>query len=102
MTDLHQMTLDEVARARRADPATSKEAARRAHGLAGEHERRILQALSGGESLTAHDIARRTLLTPVQVSRRLGHMRDEGRIVVDPDAIGMTPSDRPCQAWRLP
>lgn len=99
---LRQTSLDELSRSRRNDPATSKDAARRARGLAGEHRRRILVALGSGQSLTAHDIATRADLLPVQVSRRLGQMRDDGDIVVDADAIGVTPSGRPCQSWRLP
>jgi len=52
-------------------------------------------------ALTAHEIASRSRLQAVQVSRRLGQMRDDGLIVVE-DSFGTTPSGRQAQRWRLP
>lgn len=98
----HQLTFAELRRARAGDPQTSRAAARQASGLASEHCRRILAVLRHDEALTAHDIAKRCDLDPIQVSRRLGQLRDDGHIVVDPDAVGVTPTGRTAQCWRLP
>jgi predicted Rossmann fold nucleotide-binding protein DprA/Smf involved in DNA uptake len=65
-------------RARRSDPATSHEAARRVP--AGEHRRLILDALDGGAAGQS-EIARRTGLTVAQVSKRLCELRRAGVIV---------------------
>lgn len=102
MTTAHPMqrTFDELRRARRDDPATSKDAARRCHGLAGEHARLILATLAAaGVPLTGHDIAARCELTPVQVLRRTAQLRDDGQIVAD--GFGTSPSGCKAQRWRL-
>lgn len=101
MTDPRQQTFDEIRRARRTDPATSKEAARRAHGLAHEHRQRILSALADGTARTADEIAPLVGLDRHQVGRRLGEMRDDGYIVVA-DETRQTPRGRAAQCWKLP
>lgn len=100
MTELHQMTLDELRRSRRDDPETSKAAAAKSHGLAAAHCALIRGVLwASAYPLTSHEIAERCGLQPVQVSRRLGQMRDEGDIVVA--GIAETPSGRTAQTWRI-
>lgn len=101
MNGVHQRTFDEVRRARSDDPATSKTAARAARALASEHRRLILEALRvNGRALSAHEIAACCGLSSVQVSRRLGELRDDGEIVVTED-VRATPSGRPAHCWRI-
>jgi len=101
VTDLRQQTFDELRCSRRSDPQTSKDAARHSRRLAHAHEAEILRVLAGGGHLTAHEIAERCGLASIQVSRRLGHMRDDGDVVVA-DGFGTTPSGCKAQRWRLP
>lgn len=96
-----QKTFDELRRSRRNDADTALAAAQHSHGVAGAHEAAILRVLHDHDALTAHEIAACCDLQPVQVSRRLGHMRDDGVIVVR-DQSGVTPSGRPAQRWGLP
>lgn len=101
MTDLHQMTLDELARSRRADPATSKSAARMAHGLASEHRALIVATLrDAGQSLTAGEIAARCGLQSLQVSRRMRELQDDGEVVATGETRP-TVSGRAATCWRL-
>jgi len=97
-----QLTFDELRRARRRDPATSKVAARESHGLAAEHRLLILRALrdGGARDWTAHEIAAACALQSVQVSRRLAQMADEGDIRWT-DAVRPTPSGRPARCLEL-
>ncbi len=100
---MNQLTFDEVRRSRATDPQTSRDAAAQSHGLAHAHCEQILRVLNDSDrSLSAHEIAARAGLTPVQVSRRLGQMRDDGVIVVDEARDVLTPSGRRAQCWRLP
>lgn len=99
MTDLHQMTLDEIRRARRNDPETSKAAAARSHGLAAAHRHKILVVLADGVARTADEIAEQCELDSVKVSRRLGEMRDAGLIVTTGETKP-TPSGRAAMCWR--
>lgn len=106
MTTTHPMqrTFDELRRSRRDDPDTSKDAARRAHGLAGEHARLILDVLRARRArckppLTPHEIASLCGLGSVQVSRRLAELEANGLIVVA--GIGTTPSGRTARTWQL-
>lgn len=100
MTDLHQLTLDEIARARRTDPATSKDAARQAGGLAAEHQRIILGVMQmrahTGEARdwTADQIAEWCDLDRHQVGRRLGELERNGLVRV-------TGNQRPTPRGRL-
>ena len=65
--------------ARTTDPPTSHAAAKRAPAFKGEHQRRILEALTAGPAGQSV-IAERTGLTVAQVSKRLGEMRRDGAI----------------------
>ena len=67
--------------ARRSDPDTSHEAARRC--TPGSHYARILHALDflGREGGTHRELARETGLEPVQVDRRLHELRKRGVVV---------------------
>lgn len=95
----HQLTFDEVRRARADDPVTSKAAARQSRGLASEHNRKILDALRGGAELTAGEIAERCGLSSLQVSRRMAELRDDGDIVAT-DNTRPTPTGRAARCWR--
>lgn len=97
----HQLTFDEIRRARTDDPATSKDAARQSHSLAGEHRRQILAALDGGAELTAGEIAERCGLTSLQVSRRMAELRGDGEIEATGDTKP-TLTGRRAQCWRRP
>lgn len=68
--------------ARKNDPPTSHEAATRARTFAGEHARRILEALAAGPAGQS-EIARRTGMTVAAVSKRLGELRRAGAIERD-------------------
>ena len=62
-------------RARKSDPDTSKEAAKRAERFAGSHAWKILTALHEGWG-TAETISRATGLTVEQICRRLPEIAD--------------------------
>ena len=96
----HQLTFDELRRARRHDPATSKAAARQSHSLAAEHRRVILGVMRTGSDWTAHEIAERCGLTAVQVCRRFAEMRDDGDIRETVNTRP-TPSGRHAQAYEV-
>lgn len=70
---------------RRADPATSHEAAAKATTFAGDHREQIIAALAAGPAGQT-ELARRTGLTVAAVSRRLCELKRAGRIVRDGDA----------------
>jgi predicted Rossmann fold nucleotide-binding protein DprA/Smf involved in DNA uptake len=65
--------------ARRTDPATSRDAAARVPAFRGDHERRILEALTAGP---AHrdEIAARAGMTRDEVWRRLAGLERRGTI----------------------
>lgn len=67
------------AMARRTDPPTSQEAARRSRSFASGHRLLILQALEVGPAGQT-ELARRTGLTIAAVSKRLSEMRRDGDI----------------------
>lgn len=101
----HQLTFDEVRRARADDPVTSKVAAREARGLASEHRAKILGALADAD-LTAGEIAERCGLTSLQVSRRMAELRDQVEVRAVEIEPGVpvtrpTPSGRPARVWRI-
>lgn len=95
-----QLTFDELRRARRSDPETSKAAARQSHGVAAEHRRVILGVMRAGGDWTANEIAERCGLTSVQVCRRFAEMRDDGAIR-ETVHTRPTPSGRPAQAYEV-
>ena len=67
------------AAARRADPPTSKAAAADAPAFAGDHARRIVEALAAGPAGKT-EIGRRCGLTEQQVARRMHELRRAGLV----------------------
>ena len=96
MTHLHQLTLEELARSRKRDPSTSKAAARRAGGLASEHQRRILEVMRRGGDWTPEEIATACGLTSVQVSRRIHELAGPNIA-----AIVLAGTERPTATGRM-
>ena len=81
-----QIDLEDIlARARRSDPSTSKQAAERGDGIAKDHARRIVEWLGANGPATKDGIAAGLSLDPVQVARRMrdleraGLVRDTGQ-----------------------
>lgn len=92
------MTFEAKALHRRSDPSTSREAAQGALNFGGAHEQVIHHALVDYGPMTASEIAKRTDLNSVQVSRRLSAMRDKGMV----DLTGETrrnAGNRPERVW---
>ncbi len=75
--------------ARRADPVTSKIAARMAGGLRTDHQQRILNSLGQGPALTAH-----------QVNKRLTELGRHGLIVTTGRTV-RSAAGRPEREWRV-
>lgn len=69
--------IDCAPRARRTDPQTSHNAAKRAERFASTHKGRIIEALRHGAA-TAHRLSQLTGLTVVQIDRRLPECEVEG------------------------
>lgn len=88
----------EPPRARRADPATSQEAASRVREFEGEHYRLILEALAVSNG-TIYAVAARSRLSHVQVARRMPELKSAGK--VRPDGTALGPTGRSCRVWRL-
>ena len=83
---------------RRTDPVTSKVAGTMAREFKGDHERRILEALSAGPG-TKDEIAGRCGLTEQQVARRMHGLARAGMV----EATGATrpsASGRPERVYR--
>lgn len=105
-----QLALDLVAqrRARRSDPATSKDAARAATSVAQAHFDRILAVLDVGR--TIYEIGALAGLSHVQVARRMPELETLGKarrrpIAIDDDgdpvyATRPSPSGRACVLWE--
>lgn len=86
--------------ARRDDPWTSLEAARRANGLAANHRQMILEAISLQPSpVGATRIAELTGLTQVQVCRRLPELLSMGQIRIRGEA--KTAAGRAERCWSV-
>lgn len=96
----HQLSLWERNHARRSDPDTSREAARRARSLAGQHAAQILAVLRQGGNQTCTEIAVASGLTAVQVARRMHELVDAGEVVVA-DGHGLTASGRPSRCFSI-
>lgn len=71
-----------AARARKSDPATSHEAARKAERFASSHAGRIVSALQLNGPRTAQELSKLTGLTVVQIDRRTIELQRAGRIDV--------------------
>lgn len=65
---------------RKNDPQTSRKAAQGALNFGGAHEHMIHHALADYGPMTASEIAKRTDLNSVQVSRRLSAMKEKGMV----------------------
>jgi predicted Rossmann fold nucleotide-binding protein DprA/Smf involved in DNA uptake len=87
-----------AAASRRGDPATSHAAGVAAREFSGEHERRILEALTAGPG-TKDEIAARSGLTEQQVIRRIHGLVRRGR-VSDTGVTRSTASGRMATVWR--
>jgi predicted ArsR family transcriptional regulator len=88
----------DLPRFRRTDPVTSKVAGTMAREFKGDHERRILEALSAGPG-TKDEIAGRCGLTEQQVARRMHGLARAGMV----EATGATrpsASGRPERVYR--
>lgn len=91
----HQRSLLDPPRARRRDPATSKAAGLKASEFASGHAARILAALVERGPMTAKEIAERTGLTDVQVSRRGKELVEARLVTIGPD------TKEGCRVWRV-
>lgn len=101
MSDYYALTVDALplfAAARRGDPATSHAAGVAAREFLGEHERRILEALTAGPG-TKDEIAARCQLTEQQVARRMHGLARRGK-VTDTGITRSTASGRMATVWK--
>lgn len=87
-----------IARARKSDPITSHQAASQAT-FAGEHCRRILEALAQYQG-TIHDLARATGLDHVEVARRCADLERANK-AYPTHKTRRGPNGRSCRVWRL-
>lgn len=102
MSALSQLPLDFSKRARRDDPATSKEAAVRVIDFAHGHYALIIGALGLQGDATIYELAARTGLDHVQVARRLPELSQAMPArIFDTGRTKPSPSGRPCRIWRL-
>lgn len=102
MSDYYSTRTDSLplfAAARRGDPVTSHAAAAAAREFAGDHERRILEALAAGPG-TKDEIAARSGLTEQQVIRRIHTLVRRG-MVVDTGITRSTATGRMATVWRI-
>lgn len=96
-----QLDMFERTHARRADPATSRQAAR-SMAMPSEAQRQAVYValMMAGKPVTADEIAVRAGLDKVQVCRRLPELEREG--MAEPtDETRPTPSGRSARCWRL-
>lgn len=94
--------------ARRTDPATSHQAARRVAEFSGEHHRQIRAVLAGHpEGLTVYEIAALCRLDAHAVGKRMGELERAGQAYVATDVMTMepmtrtSPSGRQARVWCL-
>ena len=97
-----QAELDLTPRARRRDPATSRDAAQAVRQAAASHRARILAALEAAGTLGATyvELAGATGLPPVAVGRRLHELRRMGA-AVRLEATRPTPSGNRAHVHRV-
>lgn len=81
MSDYYAQAEDVLPLWRKSDPATSKEAGRRAAVFKGGHEALILEALAAGPG-TKDQIAERCGLTEQQVARRMAPLIAAGVVEI--------------------
>jgi hypothetical protein len=98
----HQLAIefDAPPRARKTDPATSHEAARRAELFATSHAERIVCALRMRGPSTAHELEPHTRLNYVQIDRRMHELVKAGRIKRTP-LTRPTPTGGRALVWEL-
>lgn len=83
--------------ARRSDPQTSHAAAQSARKFVFDHHTAILGAL--WRPMTCWDLAKLTALDHVAVARRMGELRDQGK-VRDTGETAPGPNGRQCTLWE--
>lgn len=83
--------------ARTPDPATSHAAARSARRFVDDHHAAILGVL--WRKMNCYDIAKFTGLDHVAVARRMGELRDQGK-VRDTGETAPGPNGRQCTLWE--
>lgn len=99
MSDYWSESTDTLPLFRRTDPVTSKIAGTQAREFKGEHERKILEALSAGPG-TKDEIAARCGLSEQQVARRMHGLQRAG-LVTPTGATRPSASGRPERVWRV-
>lgn len=85
--------------ARRSDPSTSHEAARRVREFASGHAATILSCLKDHGPLTVDEIAKHTPLLAHQINKRLPELQRSG-LVVPTGETRLSASGRPERVWR--
>lgn len=85
--------------ARRSDPATSHEAARRVREFATGHSATVLACLKAHGTLTVDEIAKHTPLLAHQINKRLPELQRSG-LVAPTGETRLSASGRPERVWR--
>lgn len=98
-TEPRKTRFDIHPRARKSNPDTSHEAAKRVDEFADKHKAKILKALEI-KPMGKDRIARHTGLEPIQVSRRLSELRREGKVEMT-DQKELSNAKRNERIWRL-
>jgi predicted ArsR family transcriptional regulator len=99
MSDYYTDDISTLPLFRRTDPATSQAAAASVKTFAGEHQAKILEALSIGPA-GASGIAVRCGLSGHQVNKRLGELAKAGRIV-ETGRLVRSGSGRGEREWQI-
>lgn len=97
---MRQLSFDDMPRARASDPVTSKAAARQATGLAGEHQRIILDVMRCGNDWTADEVAIHCDLDRHQIGWRLGELERAGKVRRS-GQTRPTPNGRQAQCYEV-
>lgn len=98
MSDYYSTNFDTLPLFRRTDPVTSKVAGTAARAFAGEHQRKILEALAAGPG-TKDEIAQRCGLTEQQVARRMHGLHMAGLVALT-GGTRPSASGRPERVWQ--